>query len=327
MRVNACSSIGVTKRLNAACIISSLDGKMISRSQYNDLRELFGYLGANYSEEAEGNYYFDIGGSPVIGYDNNFNGGNPDKPLILNGVEFSGDPALQRKSSSTYGVIINSDAIVFWGKERGVSLKLVGRRDYSNQLKETKDFSLISLCSENRLYGGAYLDACLSSSRSKRSLSSNQTETKSVEIGYLFGNLSETMSTQSSVRLENLRFDTGSNNQLAFRQELALRNGNNFWFQTSKATGNDSNRLTLHRSQSFGHAGRIYDFGYSAQYSRTNLSGLVIFGFDVNQKVDQLTLTIYPIDNVSIALSQQRTSSNLSYYSEDVYNFSFAYEF
>ncbi len=77
------------ERLTNFCLLESFEGKVVDKNTAIFITQKLkreGYFGGLKKSHWSTNVY------PEIDYSGNINGGNPDKPLILGELEFSGDP-------------------------------------------------------------------------------------------------------------------------------------------------------------------------------------------------------------------------------------------
>ena len=120
--------------------------------------------------------------TPILDYSDNINGGNPNKPLVLGGLTFTGDPALLQKA----GVLLGA-RVGFYGRS------IIGEGNYidhqaSVSYEHAPEHGIgikrlnASVCSKNHLGGLLYADLCAVAGRQIKQLSDQKNQTLNMTL-------------------------------------------------------------------------------------------------------------------------------------------------
>lgn len=185
----SCSSGGAENRLVTFCMSERYAGQTISNEIARVLDERLkregqlGGLGAWQNADA---LSFAPFLTPLLEYSSDINGGNPDRPLILGGLQFIGDPDLIRKAGYLVGLSGGGDARLVYAPRRflevGVGLNYLYSPEHALPVRRQS----ARACSKNRLGDDWYLDLCAQANRLEKDLIESSSETYSASIAHLF---------------------------------------------------------------------------------------------------------------------------------------------
>jgi len=319
--VKACSLIGVSERLQAGCIVKKFNDQTATQQDFASIVSLSKKIGISLGGgETYPKYWYRYDLSPYLAYDHNFNGGNPDKPLIINGYEFVGDERLLRQSATSAGVWGGIDTRLFWSPERFLELKVSGTKEYALGSGSTKSTSSASICSNNHIHAGLYADLCKRYDISRKQLSDSKYQTTEASIEYVVPLSGQNL---ASIRFskQNISTEGDSYTVLKIKPTLMVSPSAAAWIEGGWSSGgNLDDRLTLSDSFSFGLSGLINHRRASVSLSKSRNDGLAFFGTDVKQTITSLELRTDFVGASHLVLGAASIASNLTYYEDQVYS-------
>ena len=144
----SCLIFTENERLSNFCLLESVEGKVVDKNTAMIITQKLkreGYLGGLKKSDWSTSFY------PEIDYSGNINGGNPDKPLILGELEFSGDPDFIKQEGviTTLNLKVNNRSTFEVG--RYLQTNLSGSYSYSPE--HNNGFSNVSMesCFSNKI--------------------------------------------------------------------------------------------------------------------------------------------------------------------------------
>lgn len=250
--------------------------------------------------------------SPMLSYDSNINGGNPDKPLVLDNIYFVGDPVHFRKS----GVLIGANFGVTGRQILGEGKYVVGSAQVSYEQDATGQAAVHrlggSFCSLNHIRRWWHVDFCAGRGETRKELSHNYEHHFSIMGAKLFS-LNETTFYEIEMGAQRYSTDSYSQDQLVlklarFHIDLGVLNLN---FRLGKAVPNHlSNRLNIafKFSPTFVKGPLSLTVGYS------DARGGRLLGYKRDEKTYNAFVS-YPITRrISARLGIEKTNSSIDYF-------------
>jgi hypothetical protein len=124
--------------------------------------------------------------SPVVDYDTNINGGNPDRPLVLGGLTFIGDETRLRRSGFVVGMAGGVFGRRIYGEGKYLDYVVSTNYTYSPKHRIDKVRGGANLCSRNHVKNHWYIDGCAFASRLVRDLDDETNRSFSLSTTKLF---------------------------------------------------------------------------------------------------------------------------------------------
>jgi len=250
--------------------------------------------------------------TPIIDYSDNINGGNPDKPLVLGGLKFTGDPDLIQKA----GVLLGA-RVGFYGRS------IVGEGNYidhqaSVSYEHAPQHGIgikrlnASVCSKNHLGGLLYADLCAAAGRQIKQLSDQKNQTLNMTMSKIIriGN-----SSFNEVKLGALKnYNEGFNQkQIAAGIDTIFANGL-FSSATIRLGEAVSDELALRKAASLNFGYSVKGKPVSMSLSISDASGSQMIGVarrDITKSID-LVYGVTP--KVSLSVGYENVDSSIDYF-------------
>lgn len=124
--------------------------------------------------------------APVLEYEDNINGGNPNKPLILGPYEFNGDPALVRKHGVVFGLNASLNGRYTLGAGRYIDYFGGISHSYSPKYNIWIRRHNAYVCTKNHIKNLWHVDACAKTSHEKKQLVESRQNTLSFSTSKLY---------------------------------------------------------------------------------------------------------------------------------------------
>ena len=317
--VNACDAIGTNERLSSFCFLEELDDKVVTEHKLGKFLSKALKQGVNLNNsESFPKYWYNYDLSPYLGYDSNFNGGSPRKPLIINGLKFSTASSQLKAASLGFGMSGQAHGKVFWGAERGISAYYSKSIERSPTLDVDKTSQAIRLCTENHISNGFYLDYCEQEQRSVRDYSRSQVRTRDLKFEHVSA-VTDSIWT-SSVSFTKSYVNTDGYNYTDSGFHLTFLNPDSQAFDLSLvlSSESDANALTPLKNVTVGISDKFRNKRYRIGLSHQARGGLQFFGSSITQDISTLDFRMDFVGNSQLVFSASDVSSNLDYFSDKV---------
>jgi len=314
-------------RLYNHCTVHSLDGAILSASQYELITDRLGEEGVGINEDATFSERFfndsSLGFSVI--YDRNLNGGNPDKPLVISGMTFVGDDELYRKSGYAGYASGYFKSKFFFGNERYLEAYL----NYSAQSSISggilKTSSLYSICSKNHISRSIYADLCLSQSSLKSDISDSGISDINLSISKIIS-YDDSNHLMLGGNVSSSKYEDYE--QGAFKLYLSsIGEYGNLNLSYKFYDSPDVNFLTNKKTLSSAYTNLIYGRPFTLFYSKNFSDGLEIINEDIEIKTTIFGISTYLTKELKITISRVNQDSSNYYFSDDYNNMSLTYSF
>ena len=252
--------------------------------------------------------------SPVLDYNTNINGGNPNRPLVLGGLTFTGDDAFLRRDGLVAGVGagVNGRSIV--GEGRYLDYGIAANYAYSPQHSLSIARGSANVCSRNRIANQWYVDACGDATRLVRNLAAENTAGLTLSTAKLFATGNGAYhSTSFGVR--RYYAEAYQQNQIQLGWNTVRNRGayTGFTFSFGEAV---PNQLAQRRSVSATVGTTVFDRALTATASYSYADGGRLLGFERNDGTRSLTLNYALNANLSVTVGYRTVDSSIDYFSE-----------
>lgn len=320
----ACLASGIPEIQHLYCLTSVYDDTVVSPTEVNYLLDFANKLGTDADRNlSRHSYSYSYGWGPYVGYDNNQNGGQPDRNLVINGYEFQRDQDQDKVGGLVVGLAGQLAGRYYWDKQRGFSMQANASVDQMADATLTGTHEKLTVCSNNWVAGNAYLDLCNSKIKAEKELSSEKNKSQvyklshfhSVpDLGVLGVAFGKEVKFSNEYRDRNYFFQTYMSSNKGRNLSLEYKN----W-------GDKSQRNTLIPSKSM-RLGLFFTDGAqvrSVSLSEEQRKGLELFGLNITQRQFSATIgNVFP-EGFSAEISYSNIKSNLSYYSDEIIEITF----
>ena len=187
----ACLPTPTDTRLQTLCLTEQAEGKAVDLRtvQLIDFRiKQEGYARGLGLPGAVKQHQFAPYATPVLDYNTNINGGNPNKTLTLGNLDFEGDPNLVRTRGIVAGVGVGANGRSILGAGRYIDYTIGGSWTSSAQHDQTITRTFASACSKNHIENLWYLDGCVATNRTQREIQTDRNSSVSLAISKLIPN-------------------------------------------------------------------------------------------------------------------------------------------
>jgi len=178
--------------------------------------------------------------APVVYYSTNINGGNPDKKLILGGLDFSGDPELVSKKGMLLGATTGLAGRSIYAEGKYLDFNL--STSYAHSPKHNIGTLNLAggVCSKNHIKHFWNIDICTNSSRTNKKIVNDHNSNISINLTKLFSS-APGFHHETAVGLNRKLFKKYIQNQIDIRLETVGSAGllSNFKLTFGKNSGNN----------------------------------------------------------------------------------------
>jgi hypothetical protein len=319
--VFGCKNSSLDERLTTYCIIDKVAGKVVSTDEGRHINELIKNIGLGEDlsvEEVKHNARFYI--LPIVQHSQNINGGNSSDKLVINGLEFTGDPQLSKKA----GMLV------------GVGLGVYGRKNFNggyyfkynsglNILRSPEhDLNVfnhnISGCFVKHLKNWRYLDLCISSFEEEKKLSDYQERNYKIQLSNI-NKIDNDIYIRPSVALNNFHLPNSSQKQLEFGIEAIVNkntNVSNFYKFGEQING----QLSLKEKVRTMLETKVFGTEIKFVIDQTKSEGGRFLGINLREDINTKTLSFRVWKDIEIGVGNTKTRSSISSFNQ---NFDFVF--
>ena len=250
--------------------------------------------------------------TPILDYDTDINGGNPNKPLQLGNLTFNGDPNLVRKE----GVIVGAGAGAYGRYLTGEGRYL----DYGFGASYAHSFEhdigirrrFASLCSKNHVKNWWYVDGCAGSSYVEKDLTEDTRNTLSLTTSKLFTS-SLNSHHQASVGVNRVYDEDYEQNQLSFGFQTIHSNG---WHTGVNATFGESidGEIAVREAVSASLALPVRNRRLTVSASYSEADGAKLLGVERAEETWTFSASYNVYKNVDVGIGYTETDSTIDYF-------------
>ena len=296
--------------LNVRSTDAAIPIELASVIDYRIKRE--GYMeGIGIEQMVDGNYIAPIF-YPLLEYDTNVNGGNPQKPLKLGNITLRGDSALKRKESLVYGGGVGAVGRVIYGPGKYIDYSSTVSRKRSLKYGLSIDTIFARACSKNHLGNWWYLDGCAFGFNEEKSLSKTRVRQISASMRKL---LSSDRYRHHEISITPIYFKTENYKQEQI--ELGLENLHQGGEVTSFhfLLGNDiGNQTGTEMRFKVGLKKIVAGKSIGLRWTRSRSNQTTLLGFDRRDKSDFIGFNIRMNPRVELQFGYSKTDSTIDYF-------------
>ena len=252
--------------------------------------------------------------SPVLDYNSNINGGNPNRPLVLGALTFTGDEAFLRREGVVAGAAAGVNGRTVYGNGDYLDYAVAGSYAYSPQHGMGVARGSANVCSRNHIANQWYVDACGDTTRLVRDLAAETNSGLSINTAKLFTTGNGAFHS-ASVGVRRYFAEQYQQNQLQFAWSTVRNRGayTGINFSYGEAV---PNQLAQRRTVSAALGTTVFDRALTATASYSYADGSRLLGFERNDTTRSLTLNYAVNANLSITVGYRTVDSTIDYFSE-----------
>lgn len=312
---NASCSVSANERLTNFCLVQLANTQLldIHTAQIIDYRlKREGYTDGLGMRGQLDTFSFQPYVTPILDYETDINGGNPNRPLQLGSLTFTGNPELVREEGVVLGAGVGANGRYITGQGRYIdySFGVSYAHSFEHNIGIQRRFA--SICSRNHLTNWWYLDGCANSSYVEKDLTEATRNALSLTTSKLFTS-SANNHHQASIGVNRIYDEDYQQNQLVFGFQTIHRNG---WHSALNATlgesidGEIAVREALSASLSLPVSNRRLTL--SASYSEAD--GARLLGFERAENTWSVSATYSINDNIDVSIGYVETNSTIDYF-------------
>ena len=252
---------------------------------------------------------------PTLSYSSNINGGNPDRNLIVGGLEFEGDPSLVAKEGLVVGADFSSAYRATYGEGRYLNANLSAGVSMSPEHSIGYTRLNWAACSRNKIRFASYLDICANASNLNRKLSIDRTESISLSLGHL--------SYRSNFGFNDLGYGFQRTFFSEYEQDQAFVSLDTIhekqWYSSVRVrlgetvAGNLVLNYGLDASATKMIGGRRITISLAREYS----DGGKLLGVDRADRTTRVQVTVPLTEKMSAKVGYAKTDSSIEYFDEE----------
>jgi hypothetical protein len=252
--------------------------------------------------------------SPVLDYNTNINGGNPNRPLVLGGLTFTGDEQNLRRSGAVAGFGAGANGRHIYGDGRYLDYAASASYTYSPQHSMGIARSSANLCSRNHVANQWYVDACGDTTRLVRDLAAETNSGLSLSTAKLFSTGNGAFHS-TSIGVRRNYAEQYQQNQIQLGWNTVRNRGayTGFNFSFGEAV---PNQLAQRRSASATVGTTVFNRALSATASYSYADGGRLLGFERNDTTRSVSISYTLTRNLSVTVGYRTVDSTIDYFSE-----------
>ena len=313
----ACIGWNVDPRLEAACIAQEIDGRVLSEDTAKTLdtslrrggyRNGLGLPTKQYKAITQPIFKL----SPLMYYEDNINGGNPDKVLKIGSYVFAGDDDLVKEAGIVLGANMHTNWQIYYNNRSYLTASL----DYSLVNSLDSDHSIHSfnskICSQTFLRGGYYLDACKTQDSSKKSISQSKSSVRSIGLRVFETDEIGTYGTGFLLQ-EHIQADHFKQSQFTLEHERLMNDGGSY--NLSATLAEDLNNKSVPTLKLSGRVTSVLygsKFTLSLKYQKSN--SVRFLGYPMQSELTSLSAGFPLANNLALNIGYAKSDNTIDYF-------------
>ena len=203
----SCLGLGASERLELRCLIQATEGRAIDAGVAKLLDTRLKKIGITQGLGIERSINGDgpklsLSMYPILRFETNINGGNPNKTLQVGDLVLNGEPENYQVSGAVLGLGILGRGRYVYGPQQFIDYSLRTSLQTSTRTTDQIRSSQLRICNSSKLHGAFYLDVCGALSEENKTLS--QSRSNEFKVGMLHvGNLPAGEPYEFGVELQN----------------------------------------------------------------------------------------------------------------------------
>ena len=311
------------------CIVERLDGAIVSADTaiYADQKlKSFGFTkGLNLGLPAKPiTRKTSLSWRPILEYDSNINGGNPQRDLVVGNFVFQGDESRMRQSGLVAGIGINFAGSYFYGSGRYMNLTLKKEYKHNFQHELSIDNYALSACSMNHVYNWWSVDFCVNENNTNKKFATSEAKNFNVFGSKIF-TLPHSSYTKFGVGIERYIDPNVQQNRISAELKAMFSEGR---FASLKVTTGRSvpSKLSMTHEVAASVTHPLYGKPLTLRLSQATYDGGKFLGLDWSETNNSIGIE-YPVTPALTAtLGFYKKSSSIVYFEEDAPIFGLSYK-
>lgn len=252
--------------------------------------------------------------SPVLDYNTNINGGNPIRPLVLGGLDFTGDENFLRREGVVVGLAAGVNGRTVYGNGDYLDYAMSARYAHSTQHSMGIARGSANVCSRNYIGNQWYMDACGEATRLVRDLAAETNSGLSLSTAKLF-TIGNGAYHNTSVGVRRYYTEAYQQNQIQVGWNTVRNRGAYTGFNLSFGEA-VPNQLAQRRSVRATVGTTVFDRALTATASYSYADGGRLLGFERSDTTRTLTFNYALNANLSVTVGYRTVDSSIDYFSE-----------
>jgi hypothetical protein len=297
------------ERLVNFCLLQSVTGKLLDErtaSLVSQRLQREGYFGGLRSPSVTTNIL------PTLSYSSNINGGNPNRNLIVGGLEFEGDPSLVAKEGLVVGADFSSAYRATYSEGQYLNANLSAGVSVSPEHSIGYTRLNWAACLRNKIRFASYVDICANASNLNRKLSIDQTESISLSLGHL--------SYRSNLGFNDLKYGFQRTFLSGYEQDQAFVSLDTIhqtqWYSSLRMRVGESvmNKLVLNSGLDVSATRIIEGRHITISLSREISDGGKLLGVDRSDETTRLQVSVPIAKSLYAKVVYAKTDSTIDYF-------------
>lgn len=311
----SCLTASSNERLSNYCLVQRVNNRIASlrTAQIIDYRlKREGYARGLGLPGRTKQFSFQPYVTPILGYETDINGGNPNKPLQLGRLTFIGDPELVRKEGIVAGAGAGAYGRYLVGEGRYIDYGFGASYAHSVEHDIGIQRRFASVCSKNHVANWWYLDGCAGSSYVEKDLTEDTRNTLSLTTTKLF-TLSANSHHQASFGVNRVYEDGYEQNQLALGFQTIHSNG---WHSSINAVFGESidGEIAVREAVSASLALPVRNRRFTVSASYSEADGAKLLGIVRAEETWSFSASYNVYKNIDVGLGYTETDSTIDYF-------------
>ena len=310
--LSACETYADNHRLFSYCLVNKAFGQALTAGDVVFLSTQLESVGQDrLINVTKGKSEYSFAAFPLVQYSDNINGGNPDKPLVLGGLTFAGDPTLYRKQGIVGGIGAGLSGRYHYSDRGYLTYRGNASYVYSPNHKIGIGSTSAELCSINHLGDWWYIDACANANYTSRDLSKSVSRNGSLMLSKVF----EGAGKYNQASLTYNRYLASGYNQNQYRVGWDAIHSNVLYTSLTAEYGQPvPDQLTTRYSLNATIKAKVQGKPLSLSFVYGDARGGKLLGVDRDEKSFSVNFG-YPINNkISLTAGLSHTNSTIDYF-------------
>lgn len=308
-----CFHEGADERLILSCMLFSSSEGIINYENYTILQDQLSRNGYFHGDKNHiASTYTDIQFTPTLSYEENINGGNPDRPLIVGGLTFQGDEEFFSHGGTAIGISSLISLRHIYGEGRYINSRTALSYKHDVNGRDSIVTNEVNLCSNNHLKNWWYFDVCANAEYVDKTFSENTERYLNYSLSKIF-HTENVGVTRVALTAQTLYRDDYSQNKLIL--DSSLINKNNSYFSISGSVAESVEGYMVEKfSVNISGSAPIYDKNITLNFGYKEASGGYLFGEPISERSSYFRVS-YPIfHNTQLYAGYQINDNSIDYF-------------
>ena len=313
----SCLDPNADSRLRTFCVAETLSGNAVTLNDavlLDTLLKREGYaLGVGLPNQVA-RYSYEPYITPIIDYNTNINGGNPNRPLVLGGFEFMGDDANLKREGIIGGIGagISGRSIIGEGRYLDYGINVSYGHSPEHGIGITRRSA--NICSRNHIENNWFVDACADASGLDRELAKDSTQGLSISTAKLFSTRSGAF---HSVSIGVRRNFAETYEQYQLQLGLSTVRNNSFFSSVNVSFGEAVvDTLVMRHSINTTVGTTVFDGALTATVGYSFADGGRLLGFEREDTTSSININYAITPIFSVGVGYRQNTSSINYFDE-----------